>query len=328
MKKLPENYKKILRNVFNDNETLHIDTIYGGGSKRKYLRIKNNKDSFILCQSEKLEEVDDHIEVSMFFEKKHIPVPKIYGYIKEEGLILFEDIGSISLEKKVKNSKEILETYKSVIDILIRLQNLNPEICPPIRNKIFDKEYYRWETTYFIESCVEKVFNLKIKNRVKLNKEFDELAESLSKKNPFIVHRDFQSQNIYIKNGNIVFLDFQGARKGAREYDLASLLYDPYVDIGDERRRELLKYYYHKTAPKESFDDFLRTFHRVSMQRLMQALGAYGFISLVNKKPFFLKHIEPAGLRLYKICKKYPEFPEITGICEKIISMDIENAAR
>jgi len=331
MKNIPQSHIKLLQTFFKSEEH-DIETIYGGGSKRQYLRVKNNSKSAILCSSGNLEEVKDHIEISMFFESHSLPVPKIYGHIKEEGLVLFEDVGTLSLEKKMLentgNEKETKDVYESVIRCLIKLQKISPEKCRPIREKRFDKNYYRWETNYFIESCVKNVFKLNIEDMEKLNREFDILAENLEKEKSVLVHRDFQSQNIYINRGEIVLLDFQGSRKGAAQYDLASLLYDPYVELSPCQRENLLMYYYEEGRKeqiiKEDLEDFMRVFYKISMQRLMQAMGAYGFISLVNGKKNFLKHIGPAKQRLMGICKKFPEFPEINRIIEKIVSSDVK----
>jgi hypothetical protein len=110
------------------------------------------------------------------------------------------------------------------------------------------------------------------------------------------VHRDFQSQNIIIRNGQAHLIDFQGMRPGLAEYDLASLLYDPYVELPEDERAELTSYYRERQlengiAINGDFDLKLRL---CAMQRLMQALGAYGFLGLVKDHKHFLKHVAPA----------------------------------
>jgi aminoglycoside/choline kinase family phosphotransferase len=107
-----------------------------------------------------------------------------------------------------------------------------------------------------------------------------------------LVHRDFQSQNILLRNGQAYLIDFQGMRPGLAHYDLASLLFDPYVDLSSAERDELLEHYCGHKADA----DFLRTLRLCAMQRLMQALGAYGFLGLVKGSRHFLAHV-PAALR-------------------------------
>jgi len=106
-----------------------------------------------------------------------------------------------------------------------------------------------------------------------------------------LIHRDFQSQNIMIKNGKPVLLDFQGMREGCLFYDLGSLICDPYVTFDDEERNELINFYYELMNPAYSRDEFVNNFWMGSVQRLLQALGAYGFLGLKKNKPAFLGHI-------------------------------------
>jgi aminoglycoside/choline kinase family phosphotransferase len=111
-----------------------------------------------------------------------------------------------------------------------------------------------------------------------------------------LVHRDFQSQNIIIRNGQAYLIDFQGMRPGLAEYDLASLVYDPYVNLSAAERMELIAYYREQqikngVVVNGEFTDKLRL---CAMQRLMQALGAYGFLGLVKGHKHFLKHIPKA----------------------------------
>jgi aminoglycoside/choline kinase family phosphotransferase len=115
-----------------------------------------------------------------------------------------------------------------------------------------------------------------------------------------LVHRDFQSQNILVRNGSAVFIDFQGMRPGLAQYDLASLLCDPYVTISAEERSCLLEYYTKilEESGAHVDGDFDRVFWQCAVQRLMQALGAYGNLSLNLGKPHFRDHVAPALIRL------------------------------
>jgi aminoglycoside/choline kinase family phosphotransferase len=111
------------------------------------------------------------------------------------------------------------------------------------------------------------------------------------------VHRDFQSQNILLRNGQAYLIDFQGMRPGLAHYDMASLLYDPYVDLSDAERDELLEHY----CREKPGADFMETLRLCAMQRLMQALGAYGFLGLVKDHKHFLQHIPKAVRSLREI---------------------------
>ncbi|MEQ8169483.1 MAG: phosphotransferase [Candidatus Eremiobacterota bacterium] len=317
MLNIPKNYSNLLGELY--KSIISIEEIHGGGSQRQYFRVKGDGKDTVLCYSQK--EVNEHIETGLFLKKHHIPVPEIYNYNREDGLILFEDGGTVSLQSKVlelrEKKEEIINLYKHIIQWLIKLQKINPAGCKSITDRIFDHNYYRWETDYFLESCVDKFFHLHINYPEKLIKEFNSLAETLSKEETVIVHRDFQSQNIYIKENSLYFLDFQSARLGVCQYDLASLLYDPYVSLEKPLRKELLDYYC-KEKPVRDKKHFTDIFYKTSMQRLMQALGAYGFLGIVKGKKDFLNYINPALILLLDALNHTEEFPEITVLIEKL----------
>src|SRR5439155_12978703 len=128
-----------------------------------------------------------------------------------------------------------------------------------------------------------------------------EIAQLLASFPRVLVHRDFQSQNIIMRNGQAYLIDFQGMRPGLPYYDLASLLYDPYVDLAEAERAELIAYYRSRQLENGiTIDgDFDLKLRLCAMQRLMQALGAYGFLGLVKGHKHFLQHI-PSALRLLR----------------------------
>ena len=214
-----------------------------------------------------------------------------------------EDLGDNLVYKLVKNSDmDLTQLYKKLIDFLVDFQIRGTALlsrCKLASNRIFDYDTLRWETTYFRQRFLENFANLDIDKDL-LDKEFHRLALEALKQPIVLIHRDFQSQNILMKNGEVRIVDFQGARQGLIYYDLMSLLRDSYVDIGDELRAYLLKYYWEKICQtdeyKMSFYEFKFMTVIAALQRNMQALGAFGFLSLIKGKNQFKKYI-PLGLR-------------------------------
>jgi NDP-sugar pyrophosphorylase family protein/aminoglycoside/choline kinase family phosphotransferase len=320
-----------------------------GGSERKYYRVKRNNRSAVLMECAAGDpDFQRHIEYTRFFVKHSIPVPELISIESDKIIAYFEDIGDLSLYSWLKcprGPEEIEEIYKKVIDILILIHISATEHvseCPLLKKRVFDYEYLRWETGYFIERFVEGIKNIKINNQPVLNEEFHRLALKVDSFPKTIIHRDFQSQNIMIKKGCIPrLLDYQGARIGPPAYDLVSILWDPYYRLEDDIRAELLDYYIRKTkksytdqkcsatnpplpprlrvvptfnkggqrgffikgeqakfSPNEFNEtDFRETLLPCRFQRHMQALGAYGFLSSIKGKKYFLKYV-PEGLRL------------------------------
>lgn len=289
-------------------DTLLIGT---GGSDRKYYRIKKDKNTAVLMQCiEGDTDFQRHIEYTRFFLKHSIPVPELIEIETDKMGATFEDLGDISLYSWLKcprEKKQIEKIYKQVIDILIRLHTVVTEHvsdCPLLHSRVFNYEDFRWETGYFIERFVKGIRNIKIKNLSAINKEFHKLALKMGSFTKTVIHRDFQSQNIMITKGEIPrLIDYQGARMGPPAYDVVSILWDPYYYLGDEMRGHLLNYYISKMIDKagKKFNekDFKDSILPCRLQRHMQALGAYGFLSTVKGKKYFLKYV-PEGLRLLK----------------------------
>ena len=310
-----------------------------GGSNRKYYRIKKDGNTVVLMKCREGDaDYHRHIEYTKFFLRHNIPVPQLIEATPEKMSAIFEDLGDISLYSWLKCKREneaIEEMYRKVLDIAVQIHTratANVSECLMLQNRIFDYEHYRWETGYFIERFVEGVKKVKIKNQKFLQDEFHKIASQADSYPKTIIHRDFQSQNIMIHKGIPRLIDFQGARIGLPAYDIASILWDPYYRLEDEMRERLLEYYLEKMKNTHSsaaafakadkpFHPFtLSPFHPFTLllsrlQRHMQALGAYGFLSSVIGKKYFLKHI-PEGLRLLKedIAPVKNDYRELYGL--------------
>ena len=163
----------------------------------------------------------------------------------------------------------------------------------------FNAELYRWEQDYFFKNCLGRYFRI---DSAKLRKlaalpELKSIAQRLARLPRVLVHRDFQSQNIIVRNGQAYLIDFQGMRPGLPEYDVASLLYDPYVELSGAERSELTTYYIERQKELGlDLSRFSEILPLCGIQRLMQALGAYGYLGLVKKHEAFLHYI-PSALK-------------------------------
>ena len=285
-----------------------------GGSNRNYYRIKKDGNTAVLMKCKEGDaDYHRHIEYTKFFLKHTIPVPELIETTPEKISATFEDLGDISLYSWLKCRREpeqIEEMYRKVLDIAVQIHaraTANVSECSMLQSRLFDYEHYRWETSYFIERFVGGVRNIKPKNLSELQDEFHKIASKADSYPKTIIHRDFQSQNIMIHKGSPRLIDFQGARMGLPAYDVASILWDPYYRLDDDMRERLLGYYLdkmknaHSSAAAKAMADKppTSTLLICRLQRHMQALGAYGFLSSVIGKKYFLKHI-PEGLRLLK----------------------------
>ena len=290
-----------------DVAAIKIQPIEKGGSDRKFYRIQCSAAQTLILIKYNLEREENqhYVQIAKFLHAHRMRVPKIYFHDPVEGLIWIEDLGERDLYSYRRESWIVRRTfYESALDEIAKLHGLPVSVCVEMKEHLpaeFNAALYRWEQNYFFENCLGRYFKIdqsKLKAQATLPV-LREVAKRLASLPRVLVHRDFQSQNIIIQNGQTYLIDFQGMRPGLAEYDLASLLYDPYVDLAEVERAELIAYYRGRQLENgiTIVGDFDFKLRLCAMQRLMQALGAYGSLGLVRGHKHFLKHI-PAAMRL------------------------------
>lgn len=290
---------------FADGE-IAVDPVEKGGSDRKFYRLRVGTDSLIVVKyGLSRDENKLYAPLAQFLASREIAVPRVYFHDAAEGLIWMEDLGERDLWSQRDEPWEVRrEFYGSALEQLFALHTDATGALaslPVTLQAEFNADLYRWEQNYFFENCLGRFFGFdeKLLAAHRDQQALDAIAERLAALPRVIVHRDFQSQNIMLPphRDGAYLIDFQGMRPGLAQYDLASLLYDPYVSIAEAEREELLNLYLAKSidAGGRVPEDFHAIFDLCAMQRLMQALGAYGFLGLVKERNHFLAHI-PAAL--------------------------------
>jgi N-acetylmuramate 1-kinase len=285
---------------------IKIRPIEKGGSDRKFYRIHCAADQRLILVKYNLEREENrhYVQIARFLDAHGIRVPKIYFHDPAEGLIWIEDLGERDLYSYQHENWLLRRAfYESALDEIIKLHALPESVCVEMKEHLpaeFNAALYRWEQKYFFENCLGRYFDVSESKRKELAAlpGLREIPKRLASLPRVLVHRDFQSQNIIIQNGQANLIDFQGMRPGLPHYDLASLLYDPYVNLVEAERTELIAYYRGRQLENGitvdgDFDSKLRL---CAMQRLMQALGAYGFLGLMKGHKDFLQYI-PNALR-------------------------------
>src|SRR5213075_278816 len=287
-----------------DVAEIKISPIQKGGSDRKFYRIRCSAEQALILVKYNLEREENrhYVPIANFLGTHGIRVPEIYFHDPDEGLIWLEDLGECDIYSYRHESWLVRRAfYESALDQIATLHALPESVCVEMKEHLpaeFNTELYVWEQNYFFENCLGRYFGIDKARWRELAAlpPLRKIAERLARLPRVLVHRDFQSQNIIIRNSLAYLIDFQGMRPGLPEYDLASLFFDPYVDFSKAERDELICYYREKQAANGriidgDFDNILRL---CAMQRLMQALGAYGFLGLVKSHKHFLKHVPAA----------------------------------
>jgi len=305
--------------------SVSVALIEKGGSGRKFWRLAMDGRSLILVRySGERPENRYYVAIAQFLSKVGVRVPEIHFHDDLEGLILMEDAGHDDLRSHCDAPWfERRALYERTLDqalILHTRAHLVPD--RPSLQQEFNAPLYRWEQDYFIQHCLQRHFGLTDEAiNAHLNRDYlVTIADRLAAEPRCLVHRDFQSQNVIIRGGQICLIDFQGLRPGLAQYDLASLLLDPYVNLSAPEREELLAHYLsglHGAGYQEAAD-FRAVYDLCAMQRLMQALGAYGKLGYVDGKYDFLEHISIAMPRLIEILQRISEMQKLADLLQSL----------
>jgi aminoglycoside/choline kinase family phosphotransferase len=290
-----------------------------GGSGRKIVRLADEKLSAIGILYDVREENVAFLEFSRHFRRHGLPVPEIYAEDLSHGAYLEEDLGDTTLFEFLSNHRvgenlapQAVEAYRKVVALLPRFQvqagrDLNYKVCYPRRS--FDHQSIAWDLNYF------KYYYLKLAgipfNEQGLEDDFGRLTKFLlGAERDYFLYRDFQSRNVMLRDGEPFFLDYQGGRKGALHYDIASLLYDAKADLPPELRRQLLDHYLDSLSGLIELDRgaFMRHYYAYVYVRIMQALGAYGFRGFYEGKTHFLQSV-PYALKNVRWLLRHVELP-------------------
>jgi len=277
-----------------------------GGSGRKIVRLSSEKLSAIGILYGVREENVAFLEFSRHFHRRGLPVPEIYAEDLSQGAYLEEDFGDTTLFEFLSDHRngatvapEAIAAYRRVVAVLPRFQveagrDLNYRVCYPRAS--FDRQSIAWDLNYF------KYYFLRLAgvpfNEQALERDFSRLTKLLlSASRDYFLYRDFQSRNIMLRKilneDQPFFLDYQGGRKGALQYDIASLLYDAKADLPPDLRQQLLDHYLDSLAGFLELDRsaFMQHYYAYVYVRIMQALGAYGFRGFYERKEHFLQSV-------------------------------------
>jgi N-acetylmuramate 1-kinase len=316
-----------------------LSPLQGRGSDRVYYRVKWNRESSAILVHYNPNRIENtyYTCIAAFLRDIGVPSPRTIRHDPAGCLIVMEDLGDRDLWSFRNEPWETRQAlYRKTLAIVHRLHAFPEEEFPSNRVRLmegFGPDLYRWERNYFREHFVKGVCGIEGEASVgqELETELAALAERLAGSARSLVHRDLQSQNVLIREGEPFLIDFQGMRFGSPFYDLGSLLCDPYVDFSDEERDQLLFFYYALSEQTLNRAAFRNYFWEASVQRLMQALGAYGFLGLKKGLATFLEHI-PSGLRnLQQAAAHVPALPrlrELLDACRAVIDKQEQRSQR
>jgi aminoglycoside/choline kinase family phosphotransferase len=304
------------------------------GSSREYYRITGPGTTVIGAINHDREENVAFIEFSRHFRSKGLAVPEIYLVNLDQHVYLQEDLGEVTLFDYIFQVRdngifppELTNVYKEVLTQLQKFQidgarDLDYSVCYP--RSSFDRLSMQWDLSYF-KYYFLKLANIPFNEQL-LENDYNNLIQYLlSQQTGFFLYRDFQSRNVMLREGKPYFIDYQGGRRGALPYDVASLLFDSKADIPPAIREELLEHYLHQLEqyPEVDRTSFRESYYPYVLIRIMQAMGAFGFRGFYEKKSHFLQSIPYALNDLKWILEnvKFPiEMPTLFGVYERLLT--------
>ncbi len=302
------------------NSHYKVLQLAGDASARKYFRVIYEQDTYVLMSWEPFD-ADKYpfINVLRHFESSGVNVPKIKKIGAEHGLLLLEDLGDLTLERKFwesANQEYSWDYYKKSLDEIIKIHTtatLSPK--PTIAKEImFDTAKFLWELNYAREHLIEGVLKFQLKDKVAadLQKAFTDIAERLHNEPKVICHRDYHSRNLMIKLDEVYVIDFQDARLGPIQYDLVSLLKDSYVDINDDYADKMLNYYFDNTPfmqdRKLSKEQFNVIYELQSVQRCFKACGSFASFMNTRNDRRYAKYLNGTLKRVMRSLTHFPEY--------------------
>ena len=316
-------------------EQIHWEKLKGDGSERQWYRLTAADQSLIMVdhgirQTEMVSEIDSFVCLGRHLYRQGVSVPKIYFYDTFSGLVFLQDLGDVHLQQTVQSMDDamIISQYKSVIEQIIKLSCKGGDKFD--RSWAYQTPEYNQdliiekECRYFLEAFLNSYlgFNQRFEE---FQAEFVALADkALQYPTIGFMHRDMQSRNIMVKDHEIYFIDFQGGRIGPLQYDLASLLIDPYVELPDTIQALLIDHCFEilSSVSELNRDHFLACYHYCKLTRNLQILGAFAYLSKVKGKTHFKQYI-PAAVRSLSAnlaAGGQNEFPTLNATTQKICS--------
>ncbi|MCR9204716.1 MAG: phosphotransferase [Halobacteriovoraceae bacterium] len=300
-----------------------IFKLTGDASSRRYFRVDSTTGSYVVClQQTKDSEKDTFLEMQSILESSNIRVPRVFDHDLSKGYILEEDLGDRTLLKHLsglKNQKEEILAYEKALGELIKIHAIDKSdfSSAPFSSLFFDEEKLFSETMFTVKHLITGLFNQKLtvgQEKV-FQGSFKGICKTLASQKMVPCHRDYHSRNIMMVDEDVIVIDFQDARMGIPQYDLASLLEDCYYKISRQNKHDLKIQYWEnflkKKGIQESKEEFLELYDLMTIQRVFKALGSFAYIYALRGDVRYLKYIGYAFEKLRDVLFRYDELRDL-----------------
>ena len=312
-------------------DQIEVFQLAGDASSRRYFRVASGNESWVMMCWEPFKDDGNYpfLSVLRHFGKHGVTVPQVIGMAPDKGLVLLEDLGDLTLERKFwenQSQQHAMPFYRQAIDELIKMHynaTFDRTDCTAFRME-FDVEKLLWEMNYGKEHLLAGVCGIKFSDieAKELEKVFVKICTTLHQEPKYIAHRDYHSRNVMLKLGKARIIDFQDARLGPVQYDLVSLLRDSYVAIEEPTARELIGYYLDKRRDVKgphkmediSLEKFMRIYEIQTIQRCFKACGSFASFYNVRGDTRYLKYISGTLQTVKRSLRGFDEYKVFNDI--------------
>ncbi len=306
-----------------------IFPLAGDASTRRYYRLVQEEKSYVIMAWEPFEDSPQFpfLSVHNLFSKAGVQVPEVIKKSPKLGLMLLEDLGDLTLERKFwenQNQELVIPFYQLAIDELIKIHFATKKLDQESTafTTVFDKEKLLWEMNYGREHLLEKLCKIQFSESEKnsLTSIFSDICEKLSSQEQYVCHRDYHSRNVMIKFGKMRVIDFQDARMGPIQYDLVSLFKDSYVKLNSQVHDYCIDYYL-ESAKEHSYepnskDEFLNVYQLQSIQRCFKACGSFASFKVNRNDSRYLKYLRRTLKHVRASLEHFSEYKDFNDILE------------
>jgi N-acetylmuramate 1-kinase len=323
-----------------------VTPLQGDASDRRYYRLDfaaagDDMPSLILMRLAQPYTAGElpFVNVQRYLSLKRLPVPAVFWDDATHGFVLLEDLGDVTLEAALQDASraQMACWYRQALDLLLVLQH--PESVAPRASCIafclaFDVEKLMWELDFFLTHMIKQFCTqpLKPADEAALRGQFWKIAALLARQPRVLTHRDYHSRNLMVQQGRLRIIDFQDARLGPCQYDLASLLYDAYVVLPADLREELLMYYLEQKATIEGHPldraSFVQVFDYMCLQRNLKALGTFAFQTVVKRTKRYMAAMPPTLSYIRGHLARHPELWQLRELLEAYLFTTVPDALR
>lgn len=323
-----------------DRSDFELLPLAGDASARRYYRVVVDTESYVLMQWEPFTDPHNYpfLNILDHFKKNGVNVPKVFGAEPSQGLVLLEDLGDLTLERKFwefKEQEHILPFYFQAIDELIKIHHPVTEDresgCVAF-DIAFDTKKFLWEMNYAKENLLEGLCQVTLTSAEHegLEREFLSICTELDNQPKRISHRDYHSRNLMLKLGKMKVIDFQDARMGPIQYDLVSLIHDSYVKLNSESENAILLHYLSRAADHGAdldMQEFRRIYRIQLIQRCFKACGSFSSFYNQRSDTRYLHYIAPTLAKIVQKLGESEDYPTMLSVLEKYKLQDFDYEA-